>query len=443
MKNLLAENMLRFGVKNLTESQISKIQLLIEQEVLNDRLTVPDWVMSLHDLLKEKSSVYALAVSDAKKELGKFKIQFTVCTYDQYIAMVYLVDIEGRKSTKQGGTRGKWKILGGVNVAKNYDKWLQQIGEKSGDWWNTFVEKHISGGYNPKLEVIGKPVALRAQGDGKVLTYGVFSPTAISNDQQPGLASNFQDVILYINNASIMTSFNQEGTAGYWPYSIDIAATKQGFDYSKISENGGTSDGADFVTNIRFEGGGGEQYDETFVVTQKDGSVDVNLDGNSFEVNKTNLKPGAIEPAIKEIKSAIEKGAEIVSMTIESSASANEKTNPNPKTPGIDPTTGLPDGQSGPYIPKNENESRNAQLAFGRGRVVADALKAAGITVQPTINPIIQAGDPPIKARYAKISMQIMIKGKPATVDISKKLFTKAGGSSLGAGVIQGVKAAI
>tara|TARA_R110000803_G_scaffold160516_2_gene224440 strand:- start:1142 stop:2530 length:1389 start_codon:yes stop_codon:yes gene_type:complete len=456
MKNILAENMLRFGVKNLTESQLNNVRLIMEQANIKQQLEVPDWISNLHDLLKEKSSNYQSAVSDALTELEKFKLQFNVCTYEQYIAMAMLSDIarEGKSqasakswgkdnvNAKGGGAdgsgaglRGKWKILGGVDVRKNYNAWLKQIGERSPEWWNSFTSKHISGATDVKLTPVGKPTALRAQKDGKVLTYGTWSPVSINNDEQGGLASNFQDVILFINNASVLDQFDQGGDFASVPNNIAGAATGQGLKYDDIYD-GGQAEAA-FVTNLRFEGGGGEQETETFVIPQKDGSVTANFPGESFIINKMELNPGVMAPAIKEIKTAIEQGAKIVSMTIESSASANEKTDPNPKTPGIDPYTGLPDGNAGPYTPKNANESRNAQLAFGRAQAMIKELQAAGITIQPTIKPIIQTANPPIKARYAKLTFVPTFEGKPVTVDISKKLFTTAGVSELGSGILQ------
>jgi len=466
-KNILAENMLRFGVKNLTESQLINIQakLLTEQATLPSSAGIPDWCIQVHNILKEKSAHYNSIAKNFATQFTNYKVQFNICTLDELIAGILIggakigtadtdSDYQTQDLSKTGAKKAKgikrkgnifkpkqWHIFGNINMKKDPQGWAAQIEKDGGDAavkrWETLTRKFVLKGGDMKLVTTEAPQTLKTQGPGMVLTYGVITPTSISNLEDQGQASKFEDVILFINNASIASMFGEFTDFGGNSDNFDLEGSMEddGFNYAAI-----TLGSDNFVTNIKYtQGDADDPKPSEYIIPQKDGVASITLDGNSFDTNETTLKPGAIDPAIEEVKGAIGKGAQITSLTIESSASANEKTEPNPKTPGIDPTTGLPDGQSGPYTPKNKDESRNAQLAFGRGQVVANALKAAGITVQPTINPIIQSAEPAINARYAKITMQITIEGKPATVDVITKTFSKAGGTPMGEGVLQGI----
>ena len=114
MKNTLAENMLRFGIKNLNESELEKLQGLAEQD---DKATVQNISIDMGNMLagndmveiKGNSTIYTFPErSDGESVAG------AVATYDQQ-SVLYAVGggqyvVVGQLGILQGDNDSNWSI---------------------------------------------------------------------------------------------------------------------------------------------------------------------------------------------------------------------------------------------------------------------------------------------------------------------------------------------
>ena len=465
-KNVLAENMLRFGVKNLNESQLFNVKkrLLTEQSTLPDTIDLPAWCEPVHNILKEKSTYYADLAKNVEGQFTRYDIKFTICTLNQLVALIligggvgssgYVSRDRNRDSqdlSRSGASKAKdvkrdkkglkglfspksWHIFGNIDMKKDPEGWANQITDTAADdaaaakRWDTLARKYVTKGSEFQILPTDEgPATLKTQGAGSVLTYGVITPTSISNPEDPGQSSKFEDVILFCNNASIAAMFGN-----YTDYAADELDVTNGINDDGFSYDDAQGAGSgDFVTNVAYREGDAQAPGKgKILVVQPDGMV--TADGNNwFEVGKTALTPNIAAEIMEDVKAAIAAGGTITQYSVVGSASGDEPVN------GV---TGFPEGHdvNTPYQPKNPSESANAKLAFDRAQVIVELMKSAGVTVQPDIQAFIQPGKE--KARYGKLSARWEVQGEQADVNKTKQLFTTAGGTSMGEGVIEAVE---
>lgn len=361
MKKLLAENMLRFGVKNLTESQLDKIQLLTEGLDNLPNLTMTDLLPSAE--MRRQSQDEDL--EQYEYVLNYFKENGILFSISQELAAV-------------------------VYATSGIDLMLQRQNRRQ-------FRKAKSIKVNPG-----------PQDPSKILTVGNINSMFIEDTNNISAESDYIATAKYLNNLALaQVNPNNNNSA---PESVKARMLKNGA-FDIVGPEGVTSGTYFYATTTTTPAASKEVATTTTWTVPKEGrNIELPLPGATFKTGDvTIIDRTKLDAAVAELQTIIKNPKlKIKGITIQSSASGDQK---------VGGKSGYPAGQDGrypfgtPYRPKSESESGNARLAFGRAKSVAAAL---GNIAPVKIDAMIQDGQD--KARYANIIVEVMDAGEPSKV---------------------------
>jgi hypothetical protein len=411
MKNLLAENMLRFGVKNLTESQLSKIQLLMEQGAQTTSYTLPE-VVGLDDLKTNEisASVYTY-FSNAIKNYG---LLFPDDMADPAVWMTlgYIIgSAYSRKAIFQ-------QLRRGVNIIEVLNRTRRQ-------------------GNQSPMERFGVPASSEKEiiqlnqhptDKGKVITVGQVGSKTGASSNNPGESSNYFEILKFLNDQNLKLYLYTGNTLSIDNDSDnDFIAGDPGSTGGAGSLNlhsdardfeGGDSSGMYFYGTINYAPASGQTKAETKIITKFTPGEEISPElGKLFPTGKIQLAAGKD----KEIAQAVEdakKLGKLLKIRIESSASADRGTTMSREE--FAKMVGLPLNQV-PADPSVNNKSDNvtdpmeggnAFLTIKRAQVAANAIKSV-TNIQPQITAKIQDGGD--AAQYVKLFMTVQKEDQTTT----------------------------
>lgn len=379
MKKLLAENMLRFGVKNLNESSINAVKLLFEGvEELVD-LTMSD-IMPTAEMKEQVAN-------------GTYKTE-----YD--IVLAYFKQNGVLFSTSQ------------ENAAIVY------VNNQSFEFKRNLLRGFQTIKVNPGPE-----------DPSKILTVGNINSMFFENPQDQSAESDYIAAAKYLNSLTIAEVNMQNNNSAAQSVLAKIA--KNGaFDIAKTSYR---SSNFYFygITTTTPAASKEVVTTTTWTVPNEGGFITLPLPGATFKTGDvTIIDRTKLDAAVAELQTiSKDPKRKISNITIQSSASGDQK---------VGGKSGYPEGQEGryplgtPYRPKSESESGNARLAFGRAKSVQAAL---GNIAPVKIDAMIQDGQD--KARYANIIVKVDDVVDPAKVlsksDLETILTRKKNVEDLGA----------
>ena len=434
MKKLLAENMLRFGVKNLTESQINKIQLLTEQASPPALLKI----IGLENLAKNKATAYYY--NYFKTKVSNFGIKFSNAIPDPiaYLTAGYLF------------TRAQ-------NPAR-----VRQLSQKQ-DILKVFGSKAFTGGFKFKdkagefsdLEKYILQLNQSQSQKGKIATVGVISAEGGADSGTPGQASSYSDIQIFLNDSNLKL-YVASGYSHYLqPYTVEREGRERkikgndfiegdpkttpgagSFDITsytfEVGESG-TSTGITLYGTINFDAESSQTTGTTETTTTFEPGAEISPElGKLFVTGKIQLAAGKADEIAAAVKDA-QKLGKIVKIRIESSASHGRGTKmTREKFAGM---VGLPVDQV-PQNPSVNNKSDNvtdpmeggnAFLAVKRAQVAGAAVKSVS-PVTPTITAKIQDGGD--AAQYVKVFMTVQKPDNTTTITQDDLKNIGAGASS-------------
>jgi hypothetical protein len=320
---------------------------------------------------------------------------------------------------------------------------------------NLFIKKNneIDTNEFKTYVVVDDKVQIPMAGD-KVLTWGNVTPNTIVNDDQAGLTSSFNDVILFCNNASLSYDMlywdgvsGSEINAGFRAgdnlmASADRQVQIKSLELNKKSSyNGKISLDLDlsypnnYCSTSNFTPGSvsAPVAGKIKPVAVTNSSFTIDDLGDQFDAGSIVMKEASKTAIIQELKSFLEK-YNIDSYTIISSASGDEL---------VDGASGYPAGtapgtytKNNPYKVKDTDTSGNAKLSRGRAQAIAAVFAAAGVTATPTMD--LRISDGKAEARFNKAVVNFTPKETGAPVDMNTVVssFTEGGFGSLPTGTI-------
>ena len=250
----------------------------------------------------------------------------------------------------------------------------------------------------------------------KVLTTGKILPYSIENPQDKSEASNYEDIILYNNNAQLLRFLGVDLTWDKYREGIKLQTDANGSAYFIEVAT------AFLLGTVATQAAQAKQ--EVATITWEipaEGKVLVkNLPGTMFATGEVTLAdPAPLDGAINELNALLaDKQTKITKIEIQSSASGDRGVGGVSGYPANTPAGKYPLGT--PYMPKAATESGNAKLAFGRAETIK--AKLAGLSAPITITPMIQDGGD--AAQYAKIIATIEKVDKPGQVLSKQEIST-------------------
>jgi hypothetical protein len=410
-KNILAENMLRFGVKNLTESQVKYIKLIMEQA--GDIPPLPQ-IQGLEQLKGNKLTAPIYNYFDAViKNYGiKFsdKIEPNAAAY-MTVGYIANAAFRGDNIIKRAAKTSITQVIQQSRGQRGAGAAAERIRVPSIDGTNilqlNLAPSNQNQSINPYILTVGKVTAK----DG---------PDA--NNQ--GIASVYTEVQKWMNDSNLKTyltsgtttlvdkSFFKEGDPkkGGGAGSLDLVNNPFGT---------GNNSGMVFYGLKDFVPQSGQTTATTNTTTIFTPGAEISPQlGELFVTGKIQLAPGKAEAISAAVKDA-QKLGKIVAMRIESSASADRPTNIS--RAAFAKMVGLPVDQVPPNPGVNNRsdnvtdpmEGGNAFLAIKRGEVAAAAVKAVGGGT-PAIQAKIQDGED--AAQYVKLFMTVQKPDNTTTI---------------------------
>lgn len=417
LEKLLAENMIRFGTRNLTEHQVRKI--LKESAAPTAVANADPVVQAFVTTATNWGPTFASNVKTVTNLLNKYGLKFTNATNEKAAAFIalYYTCYSG------AGTFGKMK-----DVIK-----LKELIEARE------ANMPITNFRATMIQLNESPDA-----PGKVLTVGNVTATGVSGND-PGNASELADILTYLNdfNLGALASANYTAAPGKTP-SFDYFSvipyvmrtpsagysTKQILDGSFIEGIPGKTPGAGSLNfaegeNGAFNTAGDEFYlyasqnyiaasgvstgtQTTDIIWTEGPETKADLPKNMFPVLSIKLD-ATLTPLITTAIESAKKIGQITGLRIESGASFDEPvkldnagfakavgmaTNQVPADPTLDKEGVVTDPMSG----------GNAFLAIMRGRALQTAIgNTAGVT--PTMTAKVATGGD--AARYSALYFNI------------------------------------
>lgn len=427
LERILAENMIRFGTRNLTEKQVKKI--LMEQLQSLKPLTITTLPAALQ-LISNPGPLLKRAIQQISQQISANKIPFSTENAGAYLAIWY----------------STWSLV----------KKQRKLNKMTPDALSKEIENELSGNMPRAWEDITEIQLNESKDDpGKALTVGVITKTGINGNDR-GSASDVLDIITFCNDYNLgellatiggsnppydqismepmQIKGNQitggsfivgtNGQPGVGSLDLDNALTSNTYDvfYSQAIYKAGSGISAGTTTTLVYTVVG----DETVATLPK----------NLFETGKIQLAPG-MSDTIKTSIENIKKLGTIVSLRIESGASYDRPVkSPNAdafaKMVGVNvdkvPTNPSVENKEG--IVTDPLSGGNAFLAIYRGNALASAIgNLAGVT--PTIVAKVEKGGD--AAQYAKLYYTIKKADDTNTVtqDDLKNLNTGASTTAL------------
>ena len=371
MKNILAENMLRFGVKNLTESQINDIKLMMEQAAPLPALPP---IVGLESLAKDQ--ITAPIYNYFAKAIKNYGIQFSPSIASNaaaYMTVGYIAKkaYRGANVIKRAGKRSITQVI------------RQSRGQRGG---GAAAERLVV----PEIDTVDTLQLNLAPGSvGRILTVGRVSAEGGPDSNNPGESSSYTELQQYMNDSNLKmylatgkTSYvdsdyfiEGDPKAGGGAGSLDLVNNP----FSQTDNSGMV-----FYGRKSFKAASGQTTATTTTTTTFTPGPEIVPDiKGMFVTGKIQLAPGKAEEISAAVKDA-QKLGKIVKMRIESSASHGRGTNMS--RDAFADMVGVPVDQVPPNPSVNNKsdnvtdpmEGGNAFLAIKRAQVAAAAVKAAG-----------------------------------------------------------------
>jgi hypothetical protein len=376
MKNTLAENLLRFGVKNFTHENLYRVsQLLKEQFALPAAPTI--------DLATLRANAdFSAAEEIAKTFMSRQKVLTSIKDAAAYIVL-------GKVAQSPNFTE-LYKVL-----MKNPDRGLERL-----NGWN----------FTESVQDLAKDEILiqfneSPDAPGKVFIQGTMTATSFAaSDDIPNGAADINDIVTYMNNYNILANLTRQGRG------FDLDQPARGSNSFKYDVKQGQPGYGAFLPGGAFGGYAAYLYGlqgfkaasaQTTATTKTEVTYTPGPELVS-NLGKQLFKTGTITPEpilaqrIKEAVNAAKSLGTITAVRIESGASFDRPVNANnaqfaqmvgmpaDKVPA-DPTKDI-EG-----IVKDPMSGGNAFLAYYRGIALKDALgNEAGVT--PTVIAKVQKG---------------------------------------------------
>lgn len=396
LERLLAENMIRFGTRNLTEKQVKKI--LMEQLQSMKPLTITN-LPAAQQLISNPGPNLKRAIQQMSQQISANKIPFSTENAAAFLAIWYGTQTLVKKQRKLNKMTSE-------ALSKEIEAEFESALPRT--WENTTEIQFNESKDDP----------------GKALTVGVITKTGINGNDR-GSASNVLDIITFCNDYNLGELLATIG--GNNPMAgdqIDIQPMKiQGNKITGGSFIIGTN-GFPGVGSLDLDNALSGAYDTfysqtiykaasgisagtttTIAYTVVGDETVATLPKNLFETGKIQLAPG-MSDTIKTSIENIKKLGTIVSLRIESGASYDRPV----KSPTADAFAKMV-GVNVDKVPTNPGENKegivtdpksggNAFLAIYRGNALASAIgNLAGVT--PTIVAKVEKGGD--AAQYAKL----------------------------------------
>lgn len=410
MKNILAENMLRFGVKNLNESQIKSIRTLMTEFTAANDLPAIAGLEQLKTNVKTKAAYTWFTTA-----ISTYGIKFSNAISDPalYLTLGFFIE----QAFNSEGIRKA--VLKGKDITKYFGS-AAMLGAKSNSWDDRIADK--PGVRNRTMIQFNESPSQK----GKVLTVDKIT-VAGPDGSGPGQASDYSDIQMFLNDQALKTYITIGQSHVPEPYQVDgrgniangsfiggnpkttpgAGSLELDFDFS--SRNG-MSGGLNLLGSINFNPESSQTTGTTTTTTTFTPGPEIVPElGELFATGKIQLAAGKADEIAAAVKDAQQLG-KIVKIRIESSASANRGTNMTRDQ--FAKMVGLPANQV-PEDPKINNKSDNvtdpmeggnAFLAVKRAQVAGGAVKSVS-PVAPTITAKIQDGGD--AAQYVKVFITV------------------------------------
>lgn len=407
LNKLLAENMVRFGTKNLTENQIKKIL----KEALGAMPTAKNPDPSIQSFITTKSNWgtnFTQNVNTVINLINKYSPVFSIVTKEEAAAWMTLAR----------GALASYTTTNTLFKANSVEKVKEA------------VEAIFSGGNDITSWSQETVIQLNESPDakGKVLTVGLVSATGV-NGLEPGNSSEYNDIVKLINDYNIgkLASADYRATKkGAYTPQIDIdpykiagkkLTSQNSFVEGTLGDPGvgsldiensldENSNFAIIYSTQQYKAASGVSTGaQTTTITYIPGpEVTAPLPSNLFPILGIKLDPAA-SPAIATAIADMKKLGEITAVRIESGASYDRpvkldnagfakavgmQPNQVPADPTADAEGDVTDPMSG----------GNAFLAYQRGQAILNAIgNTAGVT--PTMKAEVKTGGD--AAQYARL----------------------------------------
>jgi hypothetical protein len=421
MKNILAENLLRFGVKNLSEQQLQRISILIKEQATTKAMPAID-IATLRS-----NQFFTTAENIVKPWIVKNKIPFGLPDASA------LVTIIAASSRKQDGWFGNDLRKG--QTTQMLSKLNQSFVDAVKNTIDNSVEDVIQFNEHPEQK-------------GKVLTVGTVTATSF----QPGDAngsSTIQDIMKFFNDYNLSSQIANWGAESpvitpYKPTSNGII-TGGDFVEGRVKKDPGA--GALDMTLV-IPGIGGDRLVTYFLGAARFEPSSAKTAGGmktqilwtpgpetTADLGKELFKTGTITPSptlAEKVKEAVD-GAKamgtILSVRIESGASFDRPVNTDRN--GFAQMVGMPVDKV-PADPRKDIQGivkdpmagGNSFLAYYRGVAIQRALGNQAGVAPTMIAKVENGGD---QAQYAKLIFSIKKADQSTTT-------TQADINSIGAG---------
>ena len=412
MKNTLAENMLRFGVKNLTESQVKDIKLIMEQAAAPPALPL---IMGLDQLRRDEltAPIYNYFAAAIKNYGIKFSNKISKLDAAAYMTVGYIARAAFR----------------GDNIIKRAAKKpiTQVIRQRRGQRGAGAAAERIQVPSINGTNILQLNLAPGNQIKGTIpyiLTVGKVKAASGPDGNTPGNKSVYTEVQKWMNDSNLKTYLTFGATTRVDKNFFIGGDPKKGggagsLDLVSNPFDTGDNSGMVFYGLKDFVPQSGQTTATTKTTTTFTPGAEISPQlGELFVTGKIQLAPGKAEEISAAVKDA-QKLGKIVKMRIESSASADRPTTSD--RAAFAKMVGLPVDQVPPNPGVNNKsnnvtdpmEGGNAFLAIKRGQVAAAAVKAvAGGT--PSIQAKIQDGGD--AAQYVKLFMTVQKPDNTTTI---------------------------
>jgi hypothetical protein len=257
---------------------------------------------------------------------------------------------------------------------------------------------------------VGKPKVLKLNPSpddpAKILSKGIFSEDEIVNPGDLSASSDYKEVALYCNNATlyIVSDYLRQKMGD----NTVVGIPKGGSLRLKIDVNNGYLDWTrEYGSTFLFYGTAKTTQAQskqtvttlTWEVPPAGKTIVKQLPGTMFATGAITLSdPKELDAAIAELKALLaDKNTVLGSIEIESSASGDKPVDGKNGYPAGTKPGQYPLGK--PYIVKAGETSGNAKLALGRGETIKE--KLAGLSNDIKVKAVIQDGGD--NAQYAKL----------------------------------------
>jgi len=412
MKNTLAENMLRFGVKNLTESQVKDIKLIMEQAAAPAALPP---IMGLDQIERDEltAPIYNYFAAAIKNYGIKFSDTISKSRAAAYMTVGYIANaaFRGDNIIKRAKRNPITQVIRQSRGQRGAGAAADRIQVPSIDSTN-ILQLNLAPGNQIKGIV---PY---------ILTVGKVKAASGPDGNTPGNKSVYTEVQKWMNDSNLKTYLTSGATTRVDKNFFIGGDPKKGggagsLDLVNNPFDKGDNSGMVFYGLKDFVPQSGQTTATTKSTTTFTPGAEISPElGELFPTGKIQLAAGKAEEIAAAVKDAQQLG-KIIKMRIESSASADRGTNMTREK--FAAMVGLPVNQV-PVDPSINNKSDNvtdpmeggnAFLAVKRAQVAGAAVKSI-TKMTPVIQAKIQDGGD--AAQYVKLFMTVQKPDNTTTV---------------------------